>query len=249
VAPSSWATVLEQCPPSGKRSDNREKAVLIWTLVLVVFVLWKKELRSSLAAVLKALAARPLLVLLLGAMLYVASLVLLAALVGVWTLPLLGVTVFWCFGPAAVMFFNSSKAARDRNYFRRVLRGSLTWVLIVEFLTNLYVFDLVVELVLLPIVTVLVLTAYVAGTKAESAPAKRLLDFLLIFFGIALLARAVTALTLDFDSFATLENLMRLLLPPALTILFLPFIYLLRSYIRWEDRRFQQRWRRDFAAG
>jgi hypothetical protein len=41
---------------------------------------------------------------------------------------------------------------------------------------------------------------------------------------------------------------MRLLLPPALTIAFLPFVYMLRSYIRWEDRCFQRRWRRDFAA-
>lgn len=40
-----------------------------------------------------------------------------------------------------------------------------------------------------------------------------------------------------------------ILLPLPLTTLFLPFIYLLRSYIRWEDRRFQQRWRRDFASG
>jgi hypothetical protein len=228
--------------------DNREKALLIWTLVLVLFVLWKKDLRSSFAAVLSALAARPLLVLLLGAMLYVASTVLLAAYVGVWTLPLLGVTVLWCLGPAAVMFFNSNEAARDADYFRRVLRGTLKWVILVEFLTNLYVFNLAVELILLPIVTVLVITAYFAGTKDEFAPAKRLLDFLLTAFGIALLARAVIALALDVDTFATLENLMRLLLPPALTIAFLPFVYMLRSYIRWEDRRFQRRWRGDFAA-
>jgi hypothetical protein len=209
----------------------------------------KKDLRSSFANVLRALVARPLLALLLGAILYVAAIVLLGAFVGVWTLPLLGVTALWCFGPAAVMFFNSNEATSDTNYFRKVLRGSLSAVLIVEFLANLYVFNLVVELILLPIVTMLVVTAYVAGTKDEFAPAKRLLDVLLIVFGLALLARAVIGLAFDFDSFAKLETLMRLVLPLALTSAFLPYAYFLRAYIRWERRRFDRRWRKDLAPG
>jgi hypothetical protein len=111
------------------------------------------------------------------------------------------------------------------------------------------VFNLVVELILLPIVTMLVVTAYVAGTKDEFAPAKRLLDVLLIVFGLALLARAVIGLAFDFDSFAKLETLMRLVLPLALTSAFLPYAYFLRAYIRWERRRFDRRWRKDLAPG
>ena len=64
------------------------------------------------------------------------------------------------------------------------------------------------------------------------APAKRLLDVLLTAFGVVLLARGMIKLALDFDSFATLENLMRLVLPAALTIAFLPYAYFLRAYIR-----------------
>jgi hypothetical protein len=229
--------------------DNRERALLIWTLAIVFFVLCKKDLRSAFAGVLGALIARPLLVLLLGAMLYVTAIVLLGAFAGVWTLPLLGVTVLWCFGPGAVMVFNSNEAARNPNYFRKVLRGSLTSVLMIEFLANLYVFNLVAEVILIPIVTMLILTAYVAGTKDEFAPAKRLLDVLLTTFGVALLARAVTELAVDFDGFATVGNLMRLVLPPALTVAFLPYVYFLRAYVRREQRRFDRLWRKGLAPG
>jgi hypothetical protein len=229
--------------------DNRERAVLIWTLVIVLVVLWKRDPRTAFASVLRALAARPLLVFLLGAMLYVAAIVLLGAFIGVWTLPLLGVTVLWCFGPGAVMFFNSNEATSDANYFRKVLRGSLSVVLIVEFLANLHVFNLVLELVLLPVVTMLVLTAYFAGSKDQFAPVKKLLDGLLIVFGVALLARAVFGLAFDFESFATLENLMRLVVPLALTLAFLPYAYFLRAYIRWEQRRLDRRWRKGLAPG
>ena len=81
------------------------------------------------------------------------------------------------------------------------------------------------------------------------APAKRLLDVLLTAFGVVLLARGMIKLALDFDSFATLENLMRLVLPAALTIAFLPYAYFLRAYIRRERRRFDRRWRKGLAPG
>jgi hypothetical protein len=59
--------------------DNRERALLIWTVGIVLFVLWKKDLRSAFAAVLRTLVGRPLLALLLGAMLYTAGVILLGA--------------------------------------------------------------------------------------------------------------------------------------------------------------------------
>jgi hypothetical protein len=228
--------------------DNREKALLIWTLVIVFWVLWKKDLRSAFGGVLRALAARPLSLLLLGAMLYIAAIVLAAAAVGVWTLPLFGVTVLWCLGPGAVMFFNANTAAKDPHYIRRVFQRTFTWVLIVEFLANLYVFNLVVELILLPLVTLLVLTAYVADTRPEFAPAKKLLDVLLTVFGIALLAQAGIALATEFDDYATVENLIRLVLPPALTVAFLPYMYLLLAYVRRDERRFDRLRRERLAA-
>jgi hypothetical protein len=229
--------------------DNREKALLVWTFIIVLATLSKRELRSSFAAVLGALIVWPLSGLLLGAALYVVTIVLLGAAVGVWTLALLGVTVLWCFGPGALMFFNSNDAVSDPHYLRKVLRGTFTLILIVEFLVNVYVFNLLVELILLPVLTVLVLTAYVASTKDEFAPAKRFLDVLLAIFGIALLVRSLALLTLDFESFVTVENLMRLVYPLALTIAFLPYAYFLRLYIRREQRRLYRDRRRRLVAG
>ena len=170
-----------------------------------------------------------------------AAVVALAAVAGIWTLPLVGVTVLWCLGPGRGMFFNASKAAKDPHYLRTVLRGTLTWVLIVEFLANLSVFNLVVELVLLPVVTFLVFAAYVSEERPELAPVKKLFDILLAVFGVALLLRAGVAVATDFDDLATFENLMRLVLAPALTIAFLPYMYLLLAYARWDERRWRRR--------
>jgi hypothetical protein len=220
--------------------DNREKSFLIWTVAIVAWIVWKPDLRPSIATVIRTLVSRPLGPLLLGGALYVTGVVTLIAYAGVWTLPLLGVTVLWCVGPGGAMFFNVNTAAKDAHYLRTVLRRTLAWVLIVEFLANLYVFNLVIELVLLPVVTLLVLTAHIAETKREFAPTKKLLDALLTIFGVVLLARAGIALATDFDDFATVENLMRLVLPPALTIAFLPYMYFLLAYMRRDERRFDR---------
>jgi hypothetical protein len=85
--------------------------------------------------------------------------------------------------------------------------------------------------------------------KPEYAQAKSKLDGVLAVFGLALVSHAAWSIATDFGTFWAFENLMRLVLPPAMTIAFLPYVYLLRSYIRWEDRRFQRRWRKGLAPG
>jgi hypothetical protein len=65
--------------------------------------------------------------------------------------------------------------------------------------------------------------------------------------GLALVAYAVWGVATDFDSFGTFDNLMRLVLPPALTVAFIPYAYGLRIYVRWEQRRLDRRRRQRWA--
>jgi hypothetical protein len=136
-----------------------------------------------------------------------------------------------------VMFFNAHRAVTDPDYFRKALRGTIWLTLILEAVVNLAVFPLAVELIALPILLSVVLLVEVAKTKPEFAQVKTVMEVLLGLFGAAFIARTVHGLVTDFESYATLETLMRLLLPPALTLAFLGYIYLLRLYMIWEHRR------------
>lgn len=208
--------------------DSREKGLLIWLLVFVLGALRIRGVRQSVPGLVKTLVSPVLLVPFSCAAAYVAGVVVLLAWLDLWTASLLDVTLFWFFGAGVAAFAASGLKAGDPALFRRsLLRKSLTWVLLVEFIANVYVFSLPAELVLIPCVTFVVLLDAVAETKREFAPVKKLTDWTLGAFGIFLLARAVAIIASDPGSFTTSQNVMGFVLPLLLSIPFLPFAYVL----------------------
>jgi hypothetical protein len=131
----------------------------------------------------------------------------------------------------------SIRATRDAGYFRKAMRGGVLLILIVEALANLAVFPLVVEVLALPVLVWVVLFEAFSASDAKYHQVRTVMQVMLPLFGVAYVSRTLYALATDFESYATLETLMRLLLPPALTIAFLGYIYLLRIYMIREHRR------------
>jgi hypothetical protein len=94
---------------------------------------------------------------------------------------------------------------------------------------------LVAELILVPIVTLVVMLKAVAELKPEHKQVETILDYALRLFGIGLIILTFHNATVDFQSFATPRNLRDLLLPPVFTIAFLPFIYLVALFMKYES--------------
>jgi hypothetical protein len=112
---------------------------------------------------------------------------------------------------------------------------------------RLVVFDLAIEVLLLLVLVSLGMLKAVADPKNEHAPLRGPLDVIIGALGLALLASAIWGIATDYGSFGTFENLMRLVLPPALTVAFIPYAYALRMYVRWEQRRLDRRRRQRWA--
>ena len=104
-----------------------------------------------------------------------------------------------------------------------------------EFIINLYVFNLAVELVLMPILFIIVLISAFAELKEEYRLVKKVFDYILGIIGICFILFAFANIFIDFRSFANMDNLRSFLLPPILTIVFLPFMYLFTLFIMYES--------------
>jgi hypothetical protein len=205
--------------------DNRELAILIWAVVALVGVLSIGRIRPSVVQLLRTVVHPKLLILWVSMLIYIGLLVWLLALVHVWTTDLISETVFWFFGPAVILLSRFEKAKSDPLFLRRALRSILEFTLLAEFVINLYPLNLAAELVLIPVVTFLALTATVAALKPEYQSARKLLDVLLALIGFGFLIYAVVQIIRSPESFVTLSNLRELLLPILLTLGFVPFVY------------------------
>lgn len=215
--------------------NNREIATIIWVSLFFLLALIKTKISSSLCNLSKALFAKQIALSIVGMLLYVYFLVLLFNKVGFWDESAIKDTMVWTFGVAFVMLINANKTGDDEHYIRRILIDNIKLVVVLEFIINMYSFSLLIEMVIVPVVTFLVLLRTYAEYKPVPRKVVTFLNYALSVFGTVILVATVHKIATNYRSFATLRNLRDFLLPPVLTMAILPFIYGLALFIKYES--------------
>lgn len=105
---------------------------------------------------------------------------------------------------------------------------------IVAFLVGFYTFNFWIEFTILPILTILGGTLVFAERDKKHEPVKKFLNSILSLVGLSLIGYAIYRLITSFEVFATRGTLSDFLIPPVLSLSFLPFIYLLSVIMRYE---------------
>jgi hypothetical protein len=218
--------------------NDREKAIIIWFCILLIWVLSQKSVRDSIkepiVTILKILFSAKIGIPLLLMGVYASLIVFLAYRINLWDVSLLKDTLLWFFGTACIMFGSTNKAGQDSRYFRDVILDTLKFGALLEFVINLYVFNIFVELALVPVVSLVAGMLVIADKSNEYATVKKILNGFLIIAGLAMLIFALVHVFGDFTHFATIENAKTFLLPLVLTFAFLPFMYCLTLWARYE---------------
>jgi hypothetical protein len=222
--------------------NSREDAILVWSAVFIGWVLWKRPegLGGSLWGVLRVALFSKLTVVFSLAALYSAGLVYLAQRLGVWHTSAMNETVYWFVGTALLLVGRAIAWSQDPSVPERLLRRGLELTIVIEFLINLYVFPLAVELVLLPIITLFVLMQVVAKGDPSFSSATAPIDFVLIAIGAGLIIYAVASAATDPDGFFSRDHAERFLIGPVMTIALMPLLLAVVWWCRREQRNFRR---------
>lgn len=215
--------------------NNREIATIIWLSIIFLWTLTQPTVRSSIGKVLESFLAKKILLVTSCMFLYIFLMILAFERIGFWDISAIKETIVWIFGVAFVMFIHLNKAAGDESYFRKIIIDSIKFIIVLEFIINLYSFNFIAELIIVPVVILIALMSGVSSSKPEYKQVKILLDYLLGIFGIVLIIFTFYRIVTDFQNFATLNNLRDFLLPILFTIAFLPFTYMMALFIKYES--------------
>jgi hypothetical protein len=213
--------------------SNREKALLVWILIVLIAMMLGKEIRKSIFGVFKALFVKQILAILGLFGLYVFASVSLLKLLGFWDASLLKDTILWAFGAFVIMF--KVDKAKDRNHFTDLIKDSIKWAVIFEFLVAFYTFSFRTELILIP---VLVFTGMLQATASFDPKHKQVEEILkkfVSFIGIIIIGYVIFKTYNQYKDLLSIAQLKTFLLPIVLTILFLPFVYGLAIYMVYES--------------
>lgn len=217
--------------------NNREIAIFIVALVLIPLLLRGKDVRKSILGVFEAFFRlnKPFILLIA----YITIEVYLLQKYRIWETFLLKDTFYWTFG-AIIMMVNLNDVTRE-HYFRDTLLDNIKFVAVITFVSNLTTFNLLVELILLPIIILLsIILACTDKPYLENIDVRitkklnNLTTFLLSGYGIITLFNSMRYGINHFDEFYSLDTLKSYLLPFALTLFFLPFMYFLGIYSNYE---------------
>ena len=215
--------------------NNREIAVGVWILIFSCFIASNGPVRGSIPELLKSFFCLPILTSLALMTGYIVLVVFGLSSAELWDVSQLKNTIFWGLTVAFVSMFHLSKITEDDHYFINAVKDNFKLVVILEFVIAFHTFPLFVELLIVPVASMLVLMqVFVEGEKEYSGLAV-LVEKLLTIFGGFLIVYAGYMLVTEPKSFFQAGTLTDFTLPIVLTLLFLPFMFMLALYACYEN--------------
>ena len=167
-------------------------------------------------------------------LIYIAGVVFLFYKLKIWDLSLLKNTIYWAFGGAFILFFNVNKALENEKHFIKVFKDCFKLIIIVEFLSNLYSFNLVIELISIPILVFTGAILAFSENKPEHNSVRKFFNGVLIFYGLGVVVFSIIQIAGNINSVITIKNLTSLLFGSAMTLSLIPFLYFLALYMAYE---------------
>ena len=215
--------------------NNREIAVGIWILIFSGYAASHSSVRAAIPGLLRCFFSLQFLTLLALMIGYIVLIVFGLSSAKFWDMSQLKNTIFWSLTVAFVSMFHFSKITEDGHYFINTVKDNFKLVVILEFVIAFHTFSLYVELLIVPVASVLVAMQIFVEAEKEHSSLAILVEKLLTIFGGALITYAGYMLVTEPKSFFQAGVLTDFTLPIVLTLLFLPFLYMLALYACYEN--------------
>ena len=214
---------------------TREWAAVVWAAALVVAGVATPFVRRAFAPLLRTLFGFWQLQLALSAFLGWAVLVCyVGALLGAWSMALLKDTVVWIVVYGFTSVFSANRAAKDEHFFRRAALAALSVSALMQFVLNLHAFNFVVELILLPVVTFLVLLEALAAMDSKTRQAQNIVNGLLMIVGVWVVVATASGLVDSWRGIDPEETGFAFAFSVWFPLGMLPFVYALSLVMTYE---------------
>ena len=214
--------------------NNRELATFLWLLFIVIVLLFNKKIRASIFTLIKSFTQKYVLLVFSLMLLYVCFQVVFFYNIKLWDFTLVKDTIYWTLGVAFVLLIDVNDASKNQSYFKNVIQNNIKLVIIIEFIANIYTFNFITELFIIPIVSFLVIIAAFTKSRKEYLSVTKLANVIIGVFGFIIIMYFFINIISNFQNFWSLDNLRAFLLPILLVITFIPFLYIVAIYMKYE---------------
>lgn len=216
--------------------NNREIALGIWMMIIFIFCIANKDLRTSLFVVFKAAFNRHFVVLYLLIISYIVVIVWILNRLGIWEIRVLKETIIWLIFSSMASVFEAVKKGSEDGYFKRIIKDNIAIVVIIAFISSLYSFSLLKELLLIFVSALLgiLIAIFEVQEGVIEKKIKRFLEIIVMFIAMYAIYHSGYTLYKSLDNFDYILNMKSFLVPLILSTAFVPFLIICSVYTAYE---------------
>lgn len=215
--------------------NTREMAYICWGILGFIGFISVKSLRKDFYPVLQSLFSRYFIPIYLLTIAYISLCSFLLSRLNFWDKGLIKDTVSWGIFAALPMMFRIIQSKNLSKYFADIVKELFKVTILLEFIMGLYTFNFLVELLIVPVMVFLAALIVFSGREEKNQKVTRVLNGLSSAIGIFLGVIVISHIIKNFGKYWNLEYLKQFFLPISLSLMFVPFLYLLVCYARFQE--------------
>lgn len=218
--------------------STRELATAFWTGIILVAVgmaiVTNKKARKSFIEVLKCFFGRKIRMLWEIYFLYIGIITFLFSRLPIWESIYLKDIIIWTFFSGLTICINAVAGEADEKYILKVLKDNIRFTMVTELLLSTFTFSFWVELIIIPITTVIVLFDTVAEHKCDAIAVHKLLQDVMAFAGLCVILQTVRVGILEYRELNVINTLVSFFIPIVCLLLVTPLEYAFELYSKYE---------------
>ncbi len=218
--------------------STRELATAFWVGAILIAVgmaiVTNKKIRQGFIGVLKCFFNRKLRKLWEIYFLYIGIITLMFSRFPIWKNIYLKDIILWTLFSGLTICMNAVAGEADEKYISKVLKDNIRFTVVTEFLLSTFTFSFWVELIIIPITTVIVLFDTVAEHKSDAIAVHKLLQDVMAFAGLCVILQTVRVGILEYRELNVTNTLVSFFIPIVYLLLVTPLEYAFELYSKYE---------------
>ena len=217
--------------------STRELAAAFWTGVILaavgIAIVTNKKIRKDFIEVLKGVFDRKLRKLWEIYLSYIGIITFLFSRLPIWENIYLK-DVVWTLFSGLTICMNAVSGEADEKYIFKVLKDNIRFTMVTELLLSTFTFSFWVELIIIPITTVIVLLDTVAEHKSDALAAHKLFQNVIAFIGLCVILQTVRVGIREYRELNVINTLVSFFIPIVYLLLTTPLEYAFELYSKYE---------------
>jgi len=217
--------------------NSREQALIIWLLVIIIWSFSSDKMRPGTISLIKAFFAPKVILVLVACWIYIGIILIFANKIGWWNQSMLKDSIIWMFVTVIILIMKVVSKGSKASSLWEIFKDVVQPIVIAEFIINLTPFGFFWELLLLPLITFIYLLILFAQRNPEHAIVAKFFNFLMACWGLYVIIWSIYQITINFNHIDKHQEGLNFFHPIWLTIAFLPCLYGIMMYSRYDDNR------------